>query len=68
MFLKGKQYIFCVLHANQMSLTKQKFLPGERGEKCVEIFSQMDWVIFRTDHSNTWEFILMALESLLSVN
>lgn len=61
-FLKGKQYVFCVLHANQMFLTKQRFLPGERGRICVEIFSQMDRVIFYTDHSNTGKFILMALE------
>lgn len=58
----------CVLHTNQMSLTKQKYLPGERGRKCVEIFSQMDRVIFYTDLSNTGEFILMALEPLLRVS
>ena len=61
-------YVFCGLHASLMSLTKHIFLPGEKGRNCVEIFSQMERVIFHTDHNNTREFILLALEPLLRVN
>lgn len=68
-FWRVSSIFLCVLHTNQMSLTKQKSLPGERGRKCVEIFSQMDKSDFLYwSQQQRGEFILMALEPQQRVN